>query len=287
MERAFDHRASLDSPFDPIPLRPDTVSLGHLALSSVQASAGDRRRSWSISRRMPWIRSRGTATFALLVRDTGLGRPSIVGGALAGIHAELEPYYSTTGRPSVDPELMIRMLIVGYCYGIRSERRLCEEVALNLAYRWFCRLDLEDEVPDHSTFSKSRHGRHRDSELLRNVFERVVRACISAGLVKGEGFAVDASVVEADASRYHGEAPEEVNWKWSSPDARRAGVSGGAHSRTRPQSQGAEGDLTVRSGLRLDGEGQQARAVRLWAQLSHRHRERRHRRCRGHSGAYL
>jgi transposase len=137
---------------------------------------------------------------------------AIVGGALAGIHAELEPYYSTTGRPSVDPELMIRMLIVGYCYGIRSERRLCEEVALNLAYRWFCRLDLDDEVPDHSTFSKSRHGRYRDSELLRNVFERVVRACISAGLVKGEGFAVDASVIEADASRYHGEAPEEIDW---------------------------------------------------------------------------
>ena len=132
--------------------------------------------------------------------------------ALADLHAELASFYSHTGRPSIDPELMIRMLIVGYSYGIRSERRLCEEVTLNLAYRWFCRLDLEDEVPDHSTFSKNRHGRFRDSDILRHLFERVVEACIAAGLVKGEGFAVDASVIEADASRYHGEAPDEIDW---------------------------------------------------------------------------
>jgi transposase len=136
----------------------------------------------------------------------------IVGEVLVGIHEELELYYSHTGRPSIDPELMIRMLIVGYCYGIRSERQLCEQVALNLAYRWFCRLDLDDEVPDHSTFSKNRHGRFRESDLLRHVFERVVATCITAGLVKGEGFAVDASVMEADASRYHGEAPDEIDW---------------------------------------------------------------------------
>ncbi|NQV94002.1 MAG: transposase, partial [Sphingomonadales bacterium] len=125
---------------------------------------------------------------------------------------ELAPFYSHTGRASIDPELMIRMLVVGYSYGIRSERRLCEEVALNLAYRWFCRLDLEDEVPDHSSFSKNRHGRFRDSDILRHLFERVVEACIAAGLVGGEGFAVDASVMEADASRYHGEAPDEIDW---------------------------------------------------------------------------
>ena len=104
------------------------------------------------------------------------------------------------------------MLIVGYCYGIRFERRLCEEVELHLAYRWFCRLDLDDKVPDHSTFSVNRHGRFRDSDLLRHVFEAVVRACMDAGLVKGEGFAVDASVIEADASRYHGKAPDEIDW---------------------------------------------------------------------------
>jgi len=104
------------------------------------------------------------------------------------------------------------MLIVGYCYGIRSERQLCQEVELHLAYRWFCRLDLDDPVPDHSTFSVNRHGRFRDSDIVRQVFEAVVRACMDAGLVKGEGFAVDASVIEADASRYHGRAPEEIDW---------------------------------------------------------------------------
>jgi IS5 family transposase len=104
------------------------------------------------------------------------------------------------------------MLIVGYCYGIRSERRLCEEVELHLAYRWFCRLDLDDKVPDHSTFSVNRHGRFRDADILRHVFEAVVCACMDAGLVKGEGFAVDASVMEASASRYRGKAPDEIDW---------------------------------------------------------------------------
>ncbi len=132
--------------------------------------------------------------------------------ALAGIHREIAAFYSHTGRPSIDPELMMRMLIVGYCYGIRSERKLCEEVSLHLAYRWFCRLDLDDAVPDHSTFSKNRHGRFRDSDLLRLVFERVVGICLAAGLIKGEGFAVDASVIEADASRYHGLEPEKIDW---------------------------------------------------------------------------
>lgn len=132
--------------------------------------------------------------------------------AFVDLHDELARYYSHTGRPSIDPELMLRMLIVGYSYGIRSERRLCEEVSLNLAYRWFCRLDLDDEVPDHSTFSKNRHGRFRDSDILRHLFERIVMACIDAGLVKGEGFAVDASVIEADASRYNGVAPDEIDW---------------------------------------------------------------------------
>jgi transposase len=136
----------------------------------------------------------------------------IVTGVVADLHEKLAPYYSDIGRPSIDPELMIRMLIVGYCYGVRFERKLCEEVALHLAYRWFCRLDLDDKVPDHSTFSVNRHGRFRDGDILRHVFEAVVRACMDAGLVKGEGFAVDASVMEADASRYHGKAPDEIDW---------------------------------------------------------------------------
>jgi transposase len=136
----------------------------------------------------------------------------VVTRILGELRERLVPFYSEIGRPSIDPELMLRMLIVGYCYGIRFERRLCEEVELHLAYRWFCRLDLDDKVPDHSTFSVNRHGRFRDSDILRHVFEAVVRACMDAGLVQGEGFAVDASVMEADASRYHGKAPDEVNW---------------------------------------------------------------------------
>ena len=119
---------------------------------------------------------------------------------LSEIRRALAPYYAAIGRPSVDPELMIRMLLIGYAFAIRSERRLCEEVHLNLAYRWFCRLGLEGAVPDHSTFSKNRHGRFRDSDLFRLLFEHVVQQCMQAGLVGGEGFAIDASVIEADAS---------------------------------------------------------------------------------------
>jgi transposase len=120
---------------------------------------------------------------------------------LSDLREHLVPYYSRTGRPSVHPELMIRMLLIGYCLGIRSERQLCQEVNLNLAYRWFCKLSITDKVPDHSTFSKNRHGRFRDSEAFRFVFEQVLKRCMEEGLIGGEGFAVDASVVKADASR--------------------------------------------------------------------------------------
>ena len=123
---------------------------------------------------------------------------------LSELRRDLAPFYSSMGRPSIDPELMIRMLIVGYCFGIRSERRLCEEVHLNLAYRWFCRLGLDADVPDHSTFSKNRHGRFRESDLLRRVFETVLQRCMGEGLVGGEGFAVDASLIKADANRQKG-----------------------------------------------------------------------------------
>jgi len=117
------------------------------------------------------------------------------------LREHLAPYYSHTGRPSVDPELMIRMLLIGYCCGIRSERQLCYEVAMNLAYRWFCKLSITDKVPDHSTFSKNRHGRFREAEAFRFVFEQVLQRCMDEGLIGGEGFAVDASVVKADASK--------------------------------------------------------------------------------------
>jgi transposase len=129
---------------------------------------------------------------------------------LGELRRHLAPFYSHTGRPSIDPELIVRMLIVGYSFGIRSERRLCEEVHLNLAYRWFCRLGLEDAVPDHSTFSKNRHGRFRESDAFRHLFESVVERCMKEGLVGGEGFAIDASVIKADANRSRSTAREEA-----------------------------------------------------------------------------
>lgn len=110
---------------------------------------------------------------------------------------------------------MIRMLLIGYVMGIRSGRRLCDEAHLNLAYRWFCRLDLTDPVPDHSTFSKNRHGRFRDSDLLRHLFEMVVTRCLEEGLASGQRFAADASLIQADANRQNSSpqrdwAPEQI-----------------------------------------------------------------------------
>ena len=133
---------------------------------------------------------------------------------LSDVRSHVAPFYSSTGRPSIDPELLIRMLLVGYCYGIRSERRLCEEVHLNLAYRWFCRLGLDGEVPDHSTFSKNRHGRFRDCDLLRKLFETVVQRCMAEGLVDGFAFAVDASLIAADTNKQRAVAgSDDVDWE--------------------------------------------------------------------------
>ena len=120
---------------------------------------------------------------------------------LSWIHGALASHYSHTGRPSVDPELILRMLILGYVFAMRSERQLVREVQVNLAYRWFCGLGIEDKVPDHSVFSRARNERFRDSNLLRELFERIVSDCIEARLVGGEGFAVDASLIEADANK--------------------------------------------------------------------------------------
>ena len=130
---------------------------------------------------------------------------------LDDVRQAVKPFYSSTGRPSIDPELMIRMLIAGYRMGIRSERRLCEEVHLNLAYRWFCRLGLDDKVPDHSTFSKNRHGRFRESNVFRHLFETIVARCMAEGLVGADGFAVDASLIAADANKQRSVPSDE--WK--------------------------------------------------------------------------
>src|SRR5271169_1179276 len=110
---------------------------------------------------------------------------------LSWLRRQLEPHYSSTGRPSIDPELMMRMLVVGYVFAIRSERLICREVQVNLAYRWFCKLGIEDAIPDHSAFSRARNERFRGGDIFRHMFERVVERCIAAGLVGGEGFAIE------------------------------------------------------------------------------------------------
>jgi transposase len=136
-----------------------------------------------------------------VVPDDHLARGIAAVLDLSWVHAELAPYYPKIGRPSIDPVLMIRMLIIGYVFGIRSERLLCREVKVNMAYRWFCGLSIEDTIPDHSAFSRARNERFRDNDIFRRVFERVVEACIGAGFVGGEGFAVDASLIAADANK--------------------------------------------------------------------------------------
>jgi transposase len=141
---------------------------------------------------------------------------------LSWVRAELAPHYSQIGRPSIDPLLMIRMLIIGYVFAVRSERALCREVQLNLAYRWFCGLGIEDKLPDHSAFSRARNERFRESDIFRQVFERVVGTCIAAGLVGGEGFAVDASLIQADANKHRSIPGAEWNKDIDPERARRA-----------------------------------------------------------------
>lgn len=136
------------------------------------------------------------------------------------VRAQLRPFCSHLGRPSIDPELIVRMLLIGYLTGIRSERRLCEELHLNLAHRWFCRLGLDGRVPDHSTFSKYRHDKFRDSDLLRLVFEGVVARCIEEGLVGGKGFAVDASLIMADLDKLNSCA--QARWDAAAIDPQEA-----------------------------------------------------------------
>jgi transposase len=156
------------------------------------------------------------------VPDDHLVRKIAAALDLSWVHSELAPFYPTMGRPSIDPALMIRMLIIGYVFAIRSERALCREVQVNLAYRWFCGLSIEDKIPDHSAFSRARHERFRDSDMFRRVFERVVEACIAAGLVGGEGFAVDASLIAADANKQRSIPGSEWNKACDPQDASRA-----------------------------------------------------------------
>ena len=193
---------------------------------------------------------------------------------LSWLRRELAAHYSSMGRPSIDPELMIRMLVVGYVFAIRSERLICREVQVNLAYRWFCKLGIEDAIPDHSAFSRARNERFRDGDVFRHMFERVVEACIAAGLVGGEGFAVDASLIQADANKQRSIAGQD--WRSGSRSGavqpRREGVSGdprrtgvGCGQRRRP-----EVHLAVRSRGPVDRRSQGTGILRLLRQLSDR-----------------
>ena len=157
-----------------------------------------------------------------VVPDDHLAREIAAVLDLSWVRAELAPYYPSIGRPSIDPVLMIRMLVVGYVFAIRSERLLCREVKVNLAYRWFCGLSIEDKIPDHSAFSRARNERFRDNDIFRLVFERVVEACITAGLVGGEGFAVDASLIVADANKQRSIPGSEWNKERNPETASRA-----------------------------------------------------------------
>ena len=199
---------------------------------------------------------------------------------LSWVHSELAPFYPKMGRPSIDPELMIRMLIIGYVFAIRSERAICRDLQVNLAYRWFCGLSIEDKIPDHSVFSRARHERFRESDIFRRLFERVVEACIAAGLVGGEGFAVDASLIVADANKQRSIPGSEWNKVRDAHGASRAvreylaSLDDAAF--------GAASCLTLRSSRAMDRCDARAGFLRLCGQLSHRRQVRHHHGCPSH-----
>src|ERR1700677_2479943 len=116
------------------------------------------------------------------------------------VRERLKDSYSETGRPSIDPELLMRLLLIGYLYGVSSERKLVEELRMHLAWRWFTGLTFDQEVPNHSTFSKNRHGRFQESNIFEQLFHEIVAQCVACGLVKGDHLSVDGSFIQADAS---------------------------------------------------------------------------------------
>src|ERR1700727_1521430 len=117
------------------------------------------------------------------------------------VREKLKDSYSDTGRPSIDPELLLRILLIGYLYGVTSERKLVEELRMHLAWRWFTGLSFDQEIPHHSTFSKNRHGRFQESKLFEQLFEQIVRQCVEVGLVQGQHLSVDGSFVQENAAK--------------------------------------------------------------------------------------
>ena len=124
------------------------------------------------------------------------------------VRDELRDSYSENGRPSIDPEVLLRILLLGYLYGITSERKLLEELRMHLAWRWFTGLGFDQEIPHHSTFSKNRHGRFQQSRVFQELFERIVEQCMAVGLVQGEQMSVDGSFIQANAD-HHSRIPRE------------------------------------------------------------------------------
>src|SRR6476646_2817593 len=200
---------------------------------------------------------------------------------LSWVYGALSPHYPALGRPSVDPVLMIRMLILGYAFGLRSERLLCREVRVNLASRWFCGLSIEDKIPDHSVFSRARNERFRDNDIFRRVFERVVEACISAGLVGGKEFAVDASLIAADANKQRSIPGSEWIKERDPETASRAVKEYMATLDDAACHQGnAEVRLAVRSGRAMDRRDAGTGIFRIFRQLSDRCEGWHHHGCR-------
>ena len=195
---------------------------------------------------------------------------------LSWLRSELAPHYSSMGRPSIDP-VMIRMLVVGYVFAIRSERLICREVQVNLAYRWFCKLGIEDAIPDHSAFSRARNERFREGDVFRHMFERVVEGCIAAGLVGGESFAVDASLIAADANKQRSIAGQDWRKDRDPARSRRAVKEYLATLMRCRQRRCAEVRLAIRSRGPVDRRSQGTGILRLLRQLSHRREVRRYR----------
>ena len=181
---------------------------------------------------------------------------------LSWVYRELAPYYSNTGRPSVDPELMIRMLIVGYVFAIRSERRICTEVQVNLAYRWFCKLGIEESIPNHSVFCRARHERFRESNVLRRAFEGVVAMCIAAGLVGGEAFSIDASLIKADVDKKK-RAPGDQPIAWPKAEETSRAVREYLAALDAARSEGDKGEGDGDGSTRGGAEGKSPKQVSL------------------------
>lgn len=202
---------------------------------------------------------------------------------LSFVRERLRSSYSATGRPSIDPEVLLRLLLVGYLYGMTSERRLLEEVKMHLAYRWFTRLNFGEEIPDHSTFSKNRHGRFRQSGVFREVFEEIVRRCLEAGLVAGKNLAVDGTLVAADASRQSRVRREQL--KEAAPISQTVREFLAELEELNPVSD-AEMVSTTDPRRDVGDEGRWNCRDGLLRQLSHRHIKSGHSRGRSHTGAF-